>query len=158
LANRAGGRAKTYGTACKSMMIILNTDGASRGNPGAAAVGGVALSNGEMFLEFSETIGETTNNDAEYQALIMGLKKIKSHVGKKKAKSMKIEARLDSELAVKQLNHEYKITNELLQKHFIELWNLMLDFGGVEVVHVPREENERADELANKALDQGSFL
>ena len=106
------------------MIIVLNTDGASRGNPGPAAVGGVVTSSeGETLFEFSERVGETTNNDAEYQALIIGLKKIKHRFGKKKAKATEVEARLDSELVVKQLNHEYKIDNEVLQKHFIKLWN-----------------------------------
>jgi ribonuclease HI len=83
-------------------------------------------------------------------------------VGKKQAKQVELECRLDSELIVKQLNHKYKISKENTQRYFIEVWNLMLDFGKVTFVHVPREQNKIADEMVNKALDgeigQGSFL
>jgi ribonuclease HI len=58
---------------------------------------------------------------------------------------------------VKQLNHQYKVSNENIQKMFIEIWNLMLDFKKVEVVHIPREKNKEADRLANKAMDERLF-
>jgi ribonuclease HI len=60
---------------------------------------------------------------------------------------------MDSELAVKQLNHIYKIKEERIQKMFFEIWNDMLDFGKVTFTHVPRERNKRADAAVNKALD-----
>lgn len=139
--------------------IIVYTDGASRGNPGPASIG--------VWIEtlekgYGECIGETTNNDAEYQALIFALKKTKSLIGKEKAKKMRVECRMDSQLAVKQMNHEYKIEHPTTQKHFLVVWNLMLDFEEVIFVHVPREQNMRADALANEALDarnsQGSIF
>jgi len=131
-------------------MIIMYTDGASRGNPGEASVGVhiETLNHG-----FGEAIGVATNNEAEYRALVMGLKKIKSLLGKKHAKTASVECRMDSELAVKQLNHIYKIEHETTQKYFLEVWNLMLDFGEVTFVHVRREQNKEADRLANEALD-----
>jgi len=61
--------------------------------------------------------------------------------------------RMDSELIVKQLKHEYKIENEDLQPLFLEIWNLMLDFKNVSFVHVPREKNKAADRMVNNALD-----
>ena len=130
--------------------IIIYTDGGSRGNPGLAAIG--------VWIEtlnkrYSETIGIATNNDAEYQALIFALKKVKSLLGKSEAKQTKLECRLDSELVVKQLNHCYKITKENTQKYFIEVWNLMLDFEDVIFVHIPRKQNKIADLLVNQALD-----
>lgn len=134
--------------------IILNTDGGSRNNPGPAAIGAVISDeSGQILKTYGEPIGIATNNDAEYQALIFGLKKIKLLYGKEKAKQMEVECRLDSELAVKQLNHEYKLKEERIQKFFIEIWNLTLDFGSARFVHIPREENKLADKLVNEALD-----
>jgi len=134
--------------------IILNTDGGSRGNPGPGAIG-IVVSNeqGSILKEYGETIGECTNNEAEYGALISGLKSAKALIGKTEAKNTELECRLDSELVVKQLNHEYKLKDDRIQKFFIEIWNLMLDFGKVSFTHIPREENKQADKLVNKALD-----
>jgi len=131
--------------------IIIYTDGGSRGNPGPAAVGIWIETLGK---KYGETIGEATNNDAEYQALIFALKKTKALLGKQKAKQASLECRLDSELIVKQLNHIYKITKENTQRYFIEVWNLMLDFDEVTFIHVPREQNKIADAMVNEALDK----
>lgn len=130
--------------------IIIYTDGGSRGNPGLAGIG-VWIET--LNKKYGECIGIKTNNDAEYEALIFGLKKVKALIGKTKTKNFEIECRADSELMVKQLNHEYKLKEERIQKYFIEIWNLMLDFGLVKFVHVPREENKIADSLVNEALD-----
>lgn len=139
--------------------IIIFSDGGSRGNPGPAAIG---IWVETLNKKYGEYIGEATNNVAEYAALIFGLKKVKQLVGKEKAKNCEIECNLDSELVVKQLNHKYKLKEEYIQKNFIEIWNLMLDFGKVNFIHIPREKNKIADELVNKALDerekQGSLL
>lgn len=139
--------------------IIMYTDGGSRNNPGPAAIGVWVET---LNKKYGEYIGEKTNNEAEYAALIFGLKKIKQLVGKEKAKNYEIECYLDSELVVKQLNHEYKLKEEYIQKNFIEIWNLMLDFKKVVIMHIPREKNKIADELVNQALDerekQGSLL
>ena len=141
--------------------IIMYTDGGSRNNPGSAAIGvyisaqGGSASGGEALdKKYGECIGIKTNNEAEYSALIFGLKKIKSLIGKTKAQSAEIECRLDSELVVKQLNHEYKLKEKHIQDFFLEIWNLMLDFKSVEFYHIPREKNKIADKLVNEALDQ----
>ena len=135
------------------------TDGGSRNNPGPAAIG-VWIET--LNKKYSEYIGEKTNNIAEYEALIFGLKKIKSLIGKEKAKKTEIECYLDSELVVKQLNHEYKLSEKHIQDLFIKAWNLMLDFQKVSFHHIMREENKIADSLVNQALDekekQGSLL
>lgn len=130
--------------------IIIYTDGGSRGNPGPAAVG--------VYIEtldkkICECIGVRTNNDAEYEALILGLQKIKHFIGKEKAKKMEVQCLLDSELVVKQLNHEYKLKEERIQQYFISIWNLMLEYGTVTFTHIPREKNKIADALVNEALD-----
>ncbi len=134
--------------------LIVYTDGGSRGNPGPAGIG-VVISNqkGEEIKGYSETIGEATNNQAEYQAVIWALKKIKALFGKKKAQDMEIEIRTDSELVVKHLNHEYQIKEENLQLLFLKIWNLMLNFKKVKFTSVPREYNKQADKLVNQALD-----
>ncbi len=136
------------------MEIKIYTDGGARGNPGPAALGAViCLPSGEM-KKYSQYLGKTTNNEAEYQALLFALKKIKSLLGKKNAKQAKIDCFLDSELVVKQLNHCYKIENEKLQPFFLAIWNLMLDFQKVNFIHIPREKNKEADKLVNQALDK----
>jgi len=132
------------------MKIVMYTDGGSRGNPGPAAIGVYVET---LDKKYGEYIGETTNNVAEYQALIFGLKKLKQLLGKEKTKQYEIECYLDSELVVKQLNHEYKLKDENVQKNFIEIWNLMLDFKNVRMIHVLREKNKIADSLVNEALD-----
>lgn len=130
--------------------IVVYTDGGSRGNPGPAAIG-VWIET--LNKKYGECIGDATNNDAEYQALIFALKKCKSLLGSSKAKKTRIICKLDSELVVKQLNHEYKITKENTQKYFLSVWNIMLDFGAVTFHHVPRSQNSVADAMVNQALD-----
>ena len=129
--------------------LLIYTDGGSRGNPGPAAIGFVVGSK-----SYGMTIGRTTNNVAEYQAIIFALKKAKQLLGKIKAKQTDLEVRMDSELAMKQLNGKYKIENADLQPLFLEVWNSKLDFKSVIFKHVPREENRKADEMVNRALDE----
>ncbi len=143
------------------MKYILYTDGGSRGNPGEAALGVVICNaKGDALKKYGQTLGETTNNEAEYQALIFGLKKMKQVFGKEEMKESQLEVRLDSELIINQLNHEYKIEEPNLQKLFLQVWNLMLDFGPMKFVAIPREQNREADRLVNEALDkrQGELL
>jgi len=130
--------------------IIMFTDGGSRGNPGPAGIG---IWIETLNKKYGECIGIATNNVAEYAALIFGLKKLKQLLGKAKTKSYSIECYLDSELVVRQLNHEYKLKEEYIQKNFIEIWNLALDFKSVKFYHIPREKNSIADALVNEALD-----
>jgi len=141
--------------------IIIYTDGGARGNPGPAGIG-IVIKGGGINAGYGEYIGKGTNNEAEYKALIFALKKTKSLIGKEKAKKAELECFLDSELVVKQLNHEYKIENENMQKFFLEIWNLMLDFASVKFMHVRREQNKDADRLVNEAIDkemgQGGLL
>lgn len=134
--------------------IIIYTDGGSRGNPGQSAVGVVFCNeNNQKLKEFSECIGEGTNNVAEYQALVFALKKFKAVFGKDLAKVADIEVRSDSELMISQLNGKYKIMDENMQKLFIEVWNLKLDFSKIKFTLIPREKNKEADRLVNEALD-----
>jgi ribonuclease HI len=129
--------------------ITIHTDGGSRGNPGTAAIG-VVLGG----KEYGEYIGHATNNQAEYQAVIFALKKLKQILGKKKAKETEVQMKIDSELVVKQLNGRYKILEKELQPLFLDVWNLRLDFKNVSFEHVRREENRAADAMVNKILDR----
>ncbi len=96
--------------------IIMYSDGGSRGNPGPAALG-VYIET--LHKRYGECLGIKTNNEAEYAAILFGLQKIKSLLGKAKAKKAFVECRMDSELAVRQLNHIYKIQDEKIKSHFL---------------------------------------
>lgn len=136
--------------------FIINTDGGSRGNPGPAALGVVlADEKGKPLKKYGQEIGEATNNQAEYRAVIFALKKLKSLIGGKTAAESEVEIRSDSELLVSQLQGRYKILDKDIQLLFIAAWNLKIDYKKVVFVAIPREENEVADALANEALDQG---
>lgn len=128
--------------------LTIYADGGARGNPGPAAIGAVV---GEK--SYSEAIGKTTNNVAEYKAVIFALKKAKALLGGDKAKKTELEIRSDSELLVSQVKGEYKIKDEELKPLFIEVWNKMQNFKKVTFKLVPREENKEADKLVNRALN-----
>lgn len=128
--------------------VIIHTDGGSRGNPGPAASGAVLSVDGEVVAEISRFLGVTTNNQAEYMGAIIGLEK---------AKEMgfeRVEIVMDSELAVKQLNREYKVKEPGIAQRFLEVWNLAQFFQKVTFRHVKREHNKAADALVNKCLDE----
>jgi len=134
--------------------IILYTDGGSRGNPGPAAAGILICNDKNQIIKrYSQYLGANlTNNQAEYEAVIYGLNKIKLIFGKKKIKNLEIELRTDSELLVSQLNGKYKILDSKIQSLFIKIWNLKLDFKKIKFNHIPREKNKEADFLVNESL------
>lgn len=134
--------------------ITIFTDGGSRGNPGPAAIGVYAVdASGEVLLEHGETIGNSTNNIAEYAAVATGLELLKQKVGKG-IKDKSVELKLDSELVKKQLNGEYQIKDAGLVPYFVEIHNLRVaHFPNLTLTHVPREQNKEADRLVNEALD-----
>ena len=135
--------------------IIIYTDGGSRGNPGKAGIGVVFCNEKEQVIKkYGEYLGDNlTNNEAEYSAVIFALKKFKALFGKSIAEISEVEIRSDSELLVKQMNGEYKLADEKIQKFFIEIWNLKIDFKGVKFKAIPREKNKEADRMVNEALD-----
>ena len=135
--------------------IVIYTDGGARGNPGPAAIGVVIQdASGRTIKSYGQTIGEATNNEAEYRAVIVALQKLKALWGKKKTGELSAEVNMDSELVVKHLNGEYKIEEERLFPLFIKIWNLKIDFGQVSFRHVPREKNKEADRLVNEGLEK----
>jgi len=134
--------------------IIIYTDGGSRGNPGPSAAGAVFCNEkGVIFKKYSEYLGEKTNNEAEYQAVILALKKFKQVFSKKLAKNTEIEIRADSELLIRQLTGLYKILEPQIQSLFMAIWNLKLDFKKIKFKLVSRQKNQEADQLVNEALD-----
>jgi ribonuclease HI len=135
--------------------IIIYTDGGSRGNPGKAGIGVVFCNEmGQEIKKYGEYLGDgLTNNEAEYSAVIFALKKFKTLFGKKLAENSEIEIRSDSEFLVKQMNAEYKILDDKIQKLFLEVWNLKLDLESVKFKHIVREKNKEADKMVNEALD-----
>jgi len=134
--------------------IIIYTDGGSRGNPGPSAIGVVFCNErNQIIKKYSEYLGEMTNNEAEYQAVVFALEKFKALFGKKLAKSTEIELKSDSELLIKQLNGEYKILDEKIQPLFLKIWNLRLDFKKLKFKLISREKNKEADRLVNEVLD-----
>lgn len=135
--------------------FTINTDGGSRGNPGPAAIGVVIRStDGILHKEYGESIGIATNNDAEYQAVIFALKKLKQLIGKEKAIKANVAVSMDSELIERQLNGHFKIMDERMGKYFIQIWNLKMDYASVSFAHVYREENTAADRMVNATLDK----
>jgi ribonuclease HI len=134
--------------------ILVYTDGGSRGNPGPAGIGVVIANEKEQVIKkYSKDIGERTNNEAEYEAVIFAMQKLKHLFGKEKAKNFDIEIRMDSELVCRQLKGEYKIKEEKLFPLFIKIWNLRMDFGKISFKEIPRSKNKEADALANEAMD-----
>lgn len=144
--------------------LIVNSDGGARGNPGPAGIGVVVklMTDTRKITtkhEISKYIGEKTNNQAEYQAVIEALKWIQENSltkGISKGKDdVFAEFLLDSELVVKQLNGEYKIKNEGLKPLFWEIRDLIIRIGvKVSFEHICREENSEADKLVNIAIDE----
>lgn len=129
-------------------LLIINTDGGSRGNPGPAGIGLVIKSeSGELIYSYGGYIGETTNNVAEYKALVKAVEEAVNLGGT----DLKIQ--MDSELIVKQMTGLYKIKQPALQELAATVASLLKQFNSFSFVHVRREYNKEADALVNKALD-----
>ena len=130
------------------MKYQLFCDGASRSNPGDASIGISILLDGKEVHTISKKIGIATNNEAEYQALIHGLNYCVDNSIKE------IEVFLDSNLVVEQVNKNFKVKAENLKVLNSKVDDLIQEFNFIEINHVYREENKRADQLANMALDK----
>lgn len=133
------------------MKLIIYTDGASRGNPGQASYGfTISDAHGKLIHEQGEYIGITTNNVAEYTAVLRAFKYLK----KKFIEKLEIELFADSRLVVEQLSGRFKIKNPRLKILFDQIKILEMNAGRVFYHHIPRAKNVKADLLANKALDK----
>ena len=129
-------------------LIVVNVDGASRGNPGESGIG-VAIfdKDSNLISEACDCLGVATNNIAEYRALILGIKLSTEYNAKRTL------FKSDSELMVKQIKGEYKVKNAQLKLLFAEAQSLLKKLPNWKIMHVPREENKEADLLANKGVE-----
>lgn len=133
------------------MKLVIYTDGASRGNPGPASYGfTVANEKGKLLHEQGEYIGKTTNNVAEYTAVIKALIWVKKRCGDKEVKVMLFA---DSKLVAEQLSGRFKVKSPHLKPIIEKIKILAIELGGVIYNHIPRSKNTEADRLANQALD-----
>jgi ribonuclease HI len=128
--------------------LVIHVDGGARGNPGPAAAGVVVLNEeGTVIHSASRTLGRTTNNVAEYQALLLGIECAKQLA------ATDVEFIGDSELVVKQINGEYRVKNEALRPLYQEALRKLSEFDRWSIRSVAREKNAGADALVNQALD-----
>ena len=129
--------------------MIVETDGAARGNPGPAGIGVVVTGpDGEVLATIAEGIGETTNNVAEYTAAIEGLRRARE-LG-----ATDVLLRSDSRLLIEQLSGRFKVKNERLKRLHRQAKDLAMGFEAIAYEHVPRERNTQADVLANEGVDE----
>ncbi|MCX5749114.1 MAG: ribonuclease HI family protein [Candidatus Saganbacteria bacterium] len=128
-------------------MLTVNIDGASRGNPGESGIGIVIKKSGRVIKKISEYIGNTTNNVAEYTALVRGLEEVLL-LGHKEAEFIS-----DSELVVRQMNGAYRVKDEDLKLLFNHAKVLIAKFKHFSIKHVLRDLNLEADALANNGID-----
>lgn len=129
--------------------FILYADGGSRGNPGPGASGAVLYDLEKNIVgRYEKYLGHTTNNQAEYEAVILGMQKAQE------LDAGELDIFLDSQLVVKQLKQEFRIKDKKLQPLFVKAWNLMQSFKKVSITHIPRNQNKEADKLVNIALDR----
>ena len=129
--------------------MVVNVDGGSRGNPGPAAIAAVATNpGGDVLAERSETIGEATNNVAEYRALLLGIELARE------LEADETEFVGDSKLIVEQVRGNWKIKQEHLRPLRAEAIRALERLPKWSIRHVKRDDNARADELLNQALDE----
>ncbi|MBT4483640.1 MAG: ribonuclease HI family protein [Candidatus Latescibacteria bacterium] len=130
------------------MKLSAHTDGASKGNPGPAAIGYTIEKDGVLLEEKYAYIGKTTNNVAEYKAFLASLKRM-MELG-----ATEVTVYSDSELVVRQINGIYKVKNPGLKPLYTEIKMLLTELDSCKVIHVNRENNSLADNLANRALKE----
>jgi ribonuclease HI len=129
--------------------VFVFSDGAARGNPGPAGAGAVLLDGQQHVLaRLGRFLGRQTNNVAEYEGLLLGLKRA-IEIG-----AREVDVRADSLLMIQQLKGEYRVKNEGLKPLFAEAQQLLKKFERVTLQHVPRADNALADEMSNRAIDE----
>jgi probable phosphoglycerate mutase len=139
------------------MKFTLYADGGARGNPGPAGSGSVVFdASGKRVVEVSDYVGVATNNVAEYEALLRGLKALKEAYPDGYFADVELLVRLDSKLIVEQMKGAYRVKHPNLVPRYLEVKNVIARyFPHVSFEHVRREFNKDADALANKAMDRG---
>lgn len=128
--------------------MILNTDGGARGNPGPGAAAFVLRNlKGEVIHSSGKLLGTCTNNEAEYQGLILGLREALAFSAKE------VTVNMDSELVIKQLTGQYRVKEPRMQTFYKAAKELEKKFKSVKYAHIPRSQNKLADQLVNQTLD-----
>jgi len=128
--------------------VVIYADGASRGNPGPAAIGAVIKDErGRLIASISQRIGKATNNQAEYRAIISALEEA-DRLG-----ARQVDIKMDSELVVKQINGEYRVKKATLKPLYRQVKQRQGSLEGFTITHILRQQNIEADKLANKALN-----
>lgn len=128
--------------------VWLFTDGGSRGNPGPAACAAVLMTpEGEILDREGKYLGETTNNMAEYEGLLLGFALLKKHT------VQNVKLHMDSELIVMQMNGAYRVKEPRLKEKWEQAKLLKAEIAQLKIVHVRREKNKEADALVNEVLD-----
>ena len=140
------------------MQFTLYADGGSRGNPGPAGAGAVVFDSiGKRLVDVSDYLGVTTNNVAEYEAVLRGLIALVEQYDAALLKDSTLTIRMDSKLVIEQLKGAYKVKHPNLVPRYFEVKNILArSFGKVVFEHVYRENNKDADALANEAMDRGT--
>jgi ribonuclease HI len=129
--------------------LRLYSDGAARGNPGPAGAGAVLVEpSGQVVDRLGKFLGHQTNNYAEYQGLLLGLRRARE-LGVRE-----VEVFADSELMIRQLGGRYQVKSPSLRPLYEEALKVLNEFERVKLVHVPREMNRAADEMSNKAIEE----
>ena len=140
----------------KPEKLIIYTDGGSRGNPGPAALGVVfADATGRPLKRYAKSLGTKTNNEAEYEAVLFALQKMRSLFGKEKVRAIAVEVRMDSELVARQLNSEYKIEAERLWPLFMKIWNTRTH---IAMIFTFRQQTQRSRFLMGGTKPLGVYL
>jgi ribonuclease HI len=131
------------------MSILIYTDGAARGNPGPAAAAYIIIKGNKIIKSNSAYLGKTTNNSAEYTAIINALKAVKKYSDEK------VILHSDSQLVIRQLNGVYQVRKKHLLEYFKKIQELKTHFKSIEFLHVKRSHHyiQKADDLCNKMLD-----
>lgn len=139
------------------MQYFLNTDGGSRGNPGPAGAGVVIRNeSGETIAEISKYLGHTTNNIAEYEALILALESVQRGLSQSEWADAELHIQMDSELIVRQMQGIYKVKHPQLIEKKKRVDALLRGAKHATFTHVLRAKNADADRLANTAMDEGT--
>lgn len=142
---------------CAKHKISIFVDGASRNNPGPAGVGIYVKHDNKELIKIGYFLGEKTNNQAEYLALILGLFLTQKKTSYKKSKNISLSIYSDSELLVKQITGNYKIKNPLLAK-LKKIVDIFLAEQKYDIHHILRDKNKIADKLANQGIDSRKKL
>lgn len=134
------------------MVLKINTDGGSKGNPGPSSIGIVFYQDGKKIFEKNESIGIATNNDAEYTALIRALEYLKLQIPNFKSEIARIEFYSDSRLMVNQVNGLFKVKNGKIKEYILKIRGLEQEIKTpISYFLIPREQNQEADRLVNSS-------